>query len=86
MQLASTLAFLLDGIYAALEGVSERGNNLNASGVSMNKASQIHNVTVLIISDCHVKWRTPSQKYLYMIAFPAAATAMDKAKLMNRIK
>ena len=55
MQLASTLAFLLDGIYAALEGVSERGNNLNASGVSMNKASQIHNVTVLIISDCQVK-------------------------------
>ena len=42
-------------IYAVLEVASELGNNFSANGVSINKASQIHRVIVLIISDCHVK-------------------------------
>ena len=71
-------------IYSALEVASERGNNLNASGVSMNKTSQINRLTVLIISENFVNPNPGAG--VYRIHFPPAATDMDKANPMNNNK
>ena len=77
--------FSLVKIYAALEVASERGNNLSASGVSMNKANQTHKVTVLIISENFNPGAGVYRIGLYRIHFPTAATDMDNARPMNRI-
>ena len=57
---------------------------MSASGINIIKANHIHMMIVLSISVCQVKYFGLGQGPAYKIAFPAAATNMDRANPVNR--